>query len=100
MLAPVGRRRQSLYPVTDQPLAYHIADKHLAPALMELAGKRALITGGTRGIGAAIALDLAAGGADVVINGREPGDAAQEVIRQIEAHGRACHLITADLSKG
>jgi len=67
---------------------------------MELRNKRAFITGGTRGIGAAIALDLAAGGADVVINGREPGDAAQDVIRQIKALGRSCHLVTADLSRG
>ena len=37
---------------------------------MDLAGKRALITGGTKGIGAAIAIDLARHGCDVAINGR------------------------------
>jgi 3-oxoacyl-[acyl-carrier protein] reductase len=67
---------------------------------MELAGKRALITGGTRGIGAAIALDLARGGADLVINGREDGPAAQDLIRQIESLGRSCRVVVADLADG
>jgi NAD(P)-dependent dehydrogenase (short-subunit alcohol dehydrogenase family) len=67
---------------------------------MELTGKRALITGGTRGIGAAIALDLAAGGADVVITGREPSDAAQQVVREIESLGRSGKLVMADLTRG
>src|SRR5687768_7463421 len=67
---------------------------------MQLTGKRALITGGTRGIGAAIALDLAAGGADVAVNARENGPHAQEVVRQIESLGRRAHLIVADLADG
>ncbi len=55
---------------------------------MELTGKRALITGGTRVIGAAIALDLAAGGADVVINGRADDEAARDTIRRVKSLGR------------
>jgi NAD(P)-dependent dehydrogenase (short-subunit alcohol dehydrogenase family) len=67
---------------------------------MELKGKRALITGGTHGIGAAVALDLAAGGADVVINGRTDDAAAKEIMRQIEALGRRCSLLIADIADG
>lgn len=67
---------------------------------MELAGKRALITGGTRGIGAAVALDLAAGGADIVINGRADDAAAHETMRQVASLGRRCELVIADMADG
>ncbi|MBA3481793.1 MAG: SDR family oxidoreductase [Pirellulales bacterium] len=67
---------------------------------MDLVGKRALITGGTRGIGAAVALDLSAGGANVAINGRVDDDAARETVRQVEALGRECHLVLADMASG
>ncbi len=65
---------------------------------MELRNKRALITGGTKGIGAAVAVDFAKLGADVVINGRNEDEAAREVVKQIESLGRRSHFIAADVA--
>jgi NAD(P)-dependent dehydrogenase (short-subunit alcohol dehydrogenase family) len=63
---------------------------------MQLTGKAALITGGTRGIGAATAIALARGGADVAISGRHNDDDAQRTKQAIESLGRRCALILAD----
>ncbi len=62
----------------------------------ELAGKRALVTGASRGIGAAIALALAERGADVAITYERSADRAAEVVRQIEAKGRRGLALQAD----
>jgi NAD(P)-dependent dehydrogenase (short-subunit alcohol dehydrogenase family) len=67
---------------------------------MEISGKRALVTGGTLGIGAAIALDLAAGGADVVVNARTDSPDVKELLRKLESLGRRCSLVRADLADG
>ena len=53
-----------------------------------LAGKSAVVTGGSRGIGKAIALGLAEAGADVLITFREKRREADSVVRQIEAMDR------------
>lgn len=66
---------------------------------MDLTKKRALVTGGTRGIGEAIALDLARSGADVVINARQQDEAAESVLKQIAELGRQGHFIAADMAK-
>ena len=63
---------------------------------MTLLGKRALVTGGSRGIGAAIAKALAAEGADVAITYEKSADAAAEVARAINAFGRKAVAIQAD----
>jgi 3-oxoacyl-[acyl-carrier protein] reductase len=64
--------------------------------MTELSGKRALVTGASRGIGAAIALALAEKGADVAITYERSADRAAEVVRAIEAKGRRGLAIQAD----
>ena len=64
--------------------------------MSELSGKRALVTGASRGIGAAIALALAEKGADVAITYERSADRAAEVVRAIEEGGRRGVAIQAD----
>jgi NAD(P)-dependent dehydrogenase (short-subunit alcohol dehydrogenase family) len=66
---------------------------------MNLTGKRALITGGTKGIGAAIAIDLARQGCDVAINGRNEDDSAAAVKQAVAAAGRKCVTLIADVAR-
>src|ERR1700753_71260 len=63
---------------------------------MSLTGKRALVTGASRAIGAAIAVALAAEGADVAITYEKSAERAAEVVRAIEAQGRRAVAIQAD----
>jgi len=62
-----------------------------------LTGKVALVTGGSRGIGRAISLRLAEEGADVVINFFRNRQPAEETKQMIEAMGRRCHLVKANV---
>lgn len=62
-----------------------------------LRGKTVLITGGSRGIGRAFALDLAENGADIAVNYCGHDAEANDVKSQIEAMGRRCTLAKADL---
>jgi|SRR5579872_2210430 len=64
---------------------------------MTLAGRTALVTGGNRGIGAGIAVRLAAEGADVAINYLEGDAEACEVAGAVKKHGRRALLLPADL---
>ena len=57
--------------------------------------KVALVTGGSRGIGRAIALGLAEDGYDVVVNYRRDADAADDAVRSIESLGRRCVAVPA-----
>lgn len=65
-----------------------------------LAGRVAVVTGASRGIGAAIALALARAGADVAVNYREAGKRADAVVAEVGALGRRGVAVQADVSRG
>lgn len=65
---------------------------------MNLDGKVALVTGGSRGIGREISLALARAGADVAINYASRQEAAQEVLGEVEAMGKKGYLFQADVT--
>ena len=58
----------------------------------------ALVTGGSRGIGRAVALGLAEAGADVAVNYREQTNAAEAVVAAIRAMGRRAIAVKADMA--
>ena len=58
----------------------------------------AIVTGASRGIGRAIAIELARQGADVLINYNQNRDAAEAVKKEVEALGRKASIIQADIS--
>ena len=64
----------------------------------EFSGRTALVTGGSRGIGRACALMLAARGASVAVNYRSSADAAQEVVDSVTAAGQRAMAVQADVS--
>ena len=64
-----------------------------------LDGRKALVTGASRGIGRAIAVSYAAAGADVAISARDEAKLA-EVAAEIEAHGRKAVIVPADVLDG
>ena len=66
--------------------------------MSDLTGKIALVTGGSRGIGRAICLELASRGASVVVNFNSSGDAARSVVAEIEANGGTAETWQADVS--
>src|SRR5205809_605995 len=61
---------QVIHPILGKTVCELLAALPADPIGRELAGRRALVTGSTSGIGRAIALELAAGGADVIVKGR------------------------------
>jgi 3-oxoacyl-[acyl-carrier protein] reductase len=67
--------------------------------MSELSGKVALVTGASRGIGRAIAVALAEAGVDVAVNYHHRQNEAEQVRARIEAMGRRCLAIGADVSR-
>lgn len=65
---------------------------------MELEGKTAIVTGASRGIGAAIARRLAAEGAHVAVNYSHSPDAAEAVVKDIHSKGGQAFAVQADMS--
>ncbi len=66
--------------------------------MKDLKDRVALVTGGSRGIGAGIAVALARAGADIAVNYRERADAANAVCAEISGRGRKALAIQADVS--
>lgn len=64
--------------------------------MIDLTGKRALVTGGSRGIGAAIALALAESGADVALTYQHSAEKAEAIVRSVEKMGRRSVALQAD----
>ncbi len=65
----------------------------------DLNGRVALVTGGSRGIGAAVAVALAEAGAAVAVNYRKRADQAEAVVARIKSTGGAAIAIAADVSR-
>jgi 3-oxoacyl-[acyl-carrier protein] reductase len=66
--------------------------------VIDLSGKAAIVTGGSRGIGRAVALRLAAQGADVVFSYRGNEDAARETVAVVESAGRRAISFRGDVT--
>ena len=67
--------------------------------MSELEGRRALVTGGSRGIGRAICIELARAGASVAVNYNASEDAAREVVAAIEAEGGTATALAGDIAE-
>jgi glucose 1-dehydrogenase len=83
-----------------------LADENLPPVVMPaceerriLAGQKALVTGGSSGIGRAVAIALGGAGADVVVNYRSGEEEAREVVDAIKEKGSDAVAVQADVSK-
>ncbi|HKT03952.1 MAG TPA: SDR family NAD(P)-dependent oxidoreductase [Rugosimonospora sp.] len=68
------------------------------PSKISVAGRRVLVTGGTRGVGRGIATTLAAAGADVLVCHRQRSELADSLAAELKATGGNHHIITADVS--
>jgi len=66
---------------------------------IDLKGRKALVTGGSRGIGRAIALRLAEAGADVCINYLRNRSQAESAVKEIEAHGTRALAIKGNVAE-
>jgi len=66
--------------------------------MIDLKGHTALVTGGTMGVGHAMAMSLAQAGADIVLHGLREDATAVEAVSAIRQHNVDCQLVTTDLA--
>src|SRR5882757_8879133 len=76
-----------------------VLDRYAEDEMTLLKGRVALVTGGSRGIGRAVAISLADAGAAVAVNYREKEKAAQDVVETIRAAGGRALSVGADVSR-
>lgn len=91
---------QVTHPLFGRTIAELQADLRAQMAGRELAGLRALVTGSSSGIGRAIAIELAAGGADVIVHGHRSRSDLKEVAEQIRSFTVRSEVVLADLRQG
>jgi glucose 1-dehydrogenase len=88
--------------MTDQDTASELmppAPEKVCPINRVLAGQTALVTGGSSGIGKAVAIGLGKAGANVCVNYRSGPERAQEVVDEIKACGSEAYGYQADVAK-
>ena len=71
----------------------------MSKSIFDLSGHRALVTGGTQGVGSVIACSLAQSGADVTILGLHDDEFAQQTLQRCRSHGVQAELIVQDLAQ-
>jgi 3-oxoacyl-[acyl-carrier protein] reductase len=79
--------------------AIHKKEKNMSSRSNKLAGKVALITGASKGIGAAAAKHLAVEGASVVVNYASSGPGAERVVKEIQADGGKAVAVQANVAE-
>ena len=82
----------------NDPYDQSIVKKAFMSSSASLDGQTALVTGASRGIGRAVALALAAEGAEVVVNYASSPEAAEAVVAEIQAKGGSAYALKADVS--
>ena len=70
----------------------------MASALFDLSGKKALVTGASKGIGYTIAIELAKQGVDLIVTSRDRAD-LNAVLQAVQNAGRTAHALSADLNQ-
>ena len=105
-ISPSSKAKSTRTQATAVPLTTHLhvyqnfrMSAPSAPSTTRFDGKVALVTGSGRGMGRQNALELASRGASLVINYSRAADAANAVVREIEALGSRAIAIAADMSK-
>jgi 2-amino-4-hydroxy-6-hydroxymethyldihydropteridine diphosphokinase len=86
----------AVHPTRGSTISYLLRELR-SPSSRELAGRRAVVTGSTSGIGRAIALELASAGADVIVHGRRSSAVGEAVADQARRAGMRSQLLLADL---
>jgi NAD(P)-dependent dehydrogenase (short-subunit alcohol dehydrogenase family) len=92
------RSNRLSYVRRDKTVPIHV-DRARGFRLTRLLDRIALVTGASRGVGAAVAMMLAQEGADVAVNFRSKGPRAEEVATRVRALGRRALLVQADLTE-